>query len=380
MGEDPLRALMAEVAERYGQDSLVIASESKTTARIRRVPTGILSLDNAMGGGIPVSRTFQFRGEWSSGKTLLMLRAAAAFQRHCRTCGKLMVEWDELRQTGTKKVCCRAPEPCRVAWFDSEGAWDRVWSAKFGVDSDRVYLSQSEFAEEAIDIGDTLIRSGEVDLFVVDSLAQLVPSKEIEESTEKWQMGLQARLLNKAMRKWVSAQNETRRMGRPMGCTIGLINQVRMKIGVMFGSPETSPGGKGIDFACSLIGRTKAKGMTEGADGRPLEHGMEVNFRRPSGKNKTAPPRTSGEFKIQIAPGGDRAIGGSDLGLQLVRIASYWGLIKQKGSYFELARGVKVQGEDAASAYLTDPDNKALVKLLIEAVQAKEVAWLNGET
>jgi len=205
---------------------------------------------------------------------------------------------------------------------------------------------------------------------VVDSVAQLTPSVEIEESSEKWQMGTHARLMNKAMRKWVSAQN-VGSLTRPFSPTIILINQVRHKIGVIYGSPETSPGGKGIEFAASVIMRCKRKQWVEDSMKRPIGHEMEVVLK----KNKTAPPNRTAGFTFYFNGHPDKTAGSSNASEQIVKQAEFWGIIRRTGAWYQLTKDIKVQGAAGAAEKLDEMPK--LRELLIEKITEKENAWLN---
>ncbi len=373
-----LDKLLGEINKRYGAHSIVKASENKTLAAVQRVRTGIFGLDVALGGGVPVGGITILKGEYSSGKSVLALRIASAYQRHCRNCGREMFDWDETTQTGKMKKCCKDAAPMRVVWFDAEGCWSNSWAQRLGVDTDNCYVIRTEFAEQGIDVADAIIRSGECDLLVVDSVAALTPSVEIEQSSEKWQMGVAARLMNKAMRKWVSAQNAGS-LGRATTCSVLLINQIRMKIGVIYGSPETSPGGKGLEFAASVIGKVKKDGFMEDDAGRAVGHWMQVAFV----KNKTAPPNRTCKFSLAFVDspygeGDSRKPGASNIGHQILGLAEFWKLVKRSGSWYELAKGHRCQGAEAAAKWLEQPENKAVLDMLRDKIWEKEVGWLDG--
>lgn len=366
-----LSALLKTVNKRYGDSCMVQASSSEKLSTRKRIETGITAFDVAIGGGVPMGTIITLKGEFSSGKSALTHRIGAAFQRHCRNCGQPMQTWLEQFQDGAEIACCDDPAPMRVVWFDAEGSYQTDWASRLGMSNDHTYVIRTEFAEQGIDVADMAIRSGECDLLVVDSVAALTPSAEIEESSEKWQVGLQARLMNKAMRKWVSAQNAVA-MTRVVPPTIILINQIRLKVGVVYGSPETSPGGKGIDFASSVICKVKRKGFIEPKDGgAPLGQDMEVTFQ----KNKTAPPNRSCLFSLHFRDTGLYAPGSSNVGEQMLALGEYWGYIQKSGSWY-IIEGEKVQGAKAASELLLG--NEALFEEIKRKVWSHEVNWLNG--
>lgn len=368
--------LLDDINKRYagkGEGPVIVkAKESEALKETVFVPTGILSLDVALGGGIPTSRIVYLRGEYSSGKSLVALKSAAAFQRTCRNCGKPLKDWDEVRMVATPRPCCKDPEPCRVVWMDAEKCYDNRWAARMGVDPDHVYVMRTEFAEQAIDVADDVIRSGHCDLLVVDSVAHLTPSTEVTESAEKWQMGLHARLMNKAMRVWGSAMAHDS-LDRPLGCTVMLINQIRHKIGIVYGSPETSPGGKGIDFAASVILKMKKKGFIQNDLGIVVGQEMELT----TSKSKLAPPQRSVIFDVMFV--NDKSMGrlggSSNLAHQVLRLADFWGLVERAGSWYTLAKGVKFQGEDKAAEFLMTSDGKRVLDMLVKQIMKREKAW-----
>ncbi len=365
--------LIKSINKRYGDNCFVQASKSNKLNARRRIETGIMSFDLALGGGIPMGTIVTLKGEFSSGKSALAHRIGASFQRTCRNCGKPMVIWNEIIQDGGHVVCCEDPEPMRVVWFDAEGSYQNGWAERLGMDAQNTYVIRTEFAEQGIDIADAVIRSGECDLLVVDSVAALTPSVEIEQSSEKWQVGVQARLMNKAMRKWVSAQNAVG-MTKVVPPTILLINQIRMKIGVMYGNPETSPGGKGLDFAASVICKVKRKSYIEDKSGAaPFGQDMEVVVQ----KNKTAPPNRSCLFSLYFRGKGMYSAGASNFAEQLIAVAEYWGYIEKSGSWFVLPDGSKHQGAiKAAEALSVD---EGLLFELKDKIWAREVEWM-GDT
>ena len=365
--------LIKQINKKYGDDCLVQASNSEKLNVRKRIETGILSFDLSLGGGVPLGTIITLKGEYSSGKSALSHRIGAAFQRTCRNCGNPLVVWNEIIQDGAEVACCDNPEPMRVVWFDAEGSYQTAWAERLGMKNESTFVIRTEFAEQGIDIADSVIRSGECDLLVVDSVAHLTPSVEIEQSSEKWQVGVQARLMNKAMRKWVSAQNAVG-MTKVVPPTILLINQIRMKVGVMYGSPETSPGGKGIDFASSIICKVKRKGFIEDKNGSaPFGQDMEVVIQ----KNKTAPPNRSCLFSLFFRNNYPYVAGASNFAEQLISVGEYWGLVKKQGSWFSLPNGEKYQGLVKAGEALSN--DEPVMFDLKDAVWAKEVDWMSGD-
>jgi len=363
--------LIKTINKRYGQDSFVQASKSKGLRRKSRIQTGMLALDLALGGGIPLGTILTLKGEFSSGKSALAHRIGAAFNRHCRNCGSSMQEWQESLQDGAYVTCCKDPDSMKVVWLDAEASFQSDWAEMLGMQMDHTYVLRNQFAEQAIDAADAVLRSGGCDLLVVDSVAALTPSVEIEQSSEKWQVGVHARLMNKAMRKWVSAQNGYAYGKRPP--TIILINQIRMKVGVIYGSPETSPGGKGMDFASSIIMKVKRKSYIEDPNGAsPFGQDMEVVVQ----KNKTAPPNKSCLFSLYFKDNDNYVAGSTNIAEQVLAVAEYWGFVERKGSWFVINEQ-KYQGAvNAGNALLCD---NVLLDNLKQKIWEKEVNWL-GDT
>jgi len=364
--------LLDGINKQYGGQRIVRAKGCKSIERIRRLPTGMFAYDLMSGGGTPMGRMTVYKGGESAGKTALAIKSAAAFQRTCRNCLKPIYEWDEIHMTKTPIRCCKSPEPMRVVWFDAENSWENFWSERLGMDTANTFVIKTEFAEQGIDVADSVIRSGECDLLVVDSVAALTPSVEIEQSSEKQQMGVHARLMNKAMRKWTSAQNAPG-LDVPLICTVILINQVRQNLSG-YGSPETTPGGKGIGFHASIIGKAKRTDTLLDASERPIGHALEMYFE----KNKTSPPRRTAAIKLFFVDHGEQAPGSTDYAEQVGRYASFWNLIQQSGSWFELAKDVKVQGIDKVGQYLAEKEHAPLLKKLAAEIWKLELGWRDG--
>jgi len=367
--------LLTDINKRY--DGVAVISKASDSDELQRpdfIRTGILALDTALGGGVPVGRILYIRGEYSSGKTLLSLKCAAAYQRHCRNCCKPMYDWDEIRMKKTHKKCCKDPEGSRVVWMDAEKSWDSKWAARQGVDPKKLYVMRTEFAEQSIDVADDLIRSGQVDLLVVDSVAHLTPSIEIIESAEKMQMAAQAKLMNKAMRVWGSAMShDSVKSGRMMGCSIILINQIRHRIGVFYGSPETSPGGRGMDFAADIKLKVKKKGYLKNKMGMTIGQNIEIVAE----KNKLAPPMRTNEFDIAFVSdkASGRVAGSTNYEMQVLRLANYWGLVQLAGSWYTLAKGIRHQGEKKAADWLASDAGEPVLKMLDKEIWKRERAW-----
>lgn len=340
---DALRRFSAAVDKKHGAGTVAMGVRHLAVPRLE---TGSLALDISLGGGVPVGRTTIFYGDKSSGKTTTAYRTAALAQRLCSNClrvveGRQIVEQEdaatgevtwhqeghcdcfatglfEPRQYPDEKKDEYAArlarykensyEEYRIALFDYEGSYDVRWAAQLGLDERLMVYVRPATAEEGIDIYDSLMRTGAVDLFILDSIAAMTPSKEIEESVEKWQQGLQARLINKFCRKTQSSVNSVaQEYGRVP--TQLWINQLRMKIGVMFGNPETTPGGMGQGFvsSCEVKLWTNGYDVQEvesiGGDDKDLQvaKGVRVNFSVE--KNKTAPPKGKGSYTMDLETG-----------------------------------------------------------------------------
>lgn len=292
MSIDRLKVLqdqLKSINERYGAGTFEIAGERKVQ-QIPRISTGIFGLDYATGGGVPVGRVTMFWGDRSSGKSTQALRVIGSTQKTCFGCYQFVTE-----------CACekKDPRPGVVALLDVEGAFDGEWAAAVGVDLDALPISVPEYAEQVVDIGEALIRSKSVDLIVVDSLAAMSPSDELEKSSEEWSQGLAARINNKMFRKWQAAMNEVRRE-TDTAATVLIINQMRTKIGVFYGDPSCKPGGKGQDFVTSVEVKMSA-GKYEFEEAKDkTEAPNTVTLRYKIDKNKTSPAKMEGEFEMAV--------------------------------------------------------------------------------
>lgn len=280
--------LLAKIKKKHGASILVKASEYRVQ-KVPRIPTGIFLLDLALGGGFPAGRVNVVYGQKSSSKTTTLLKAVGNAQQMCGNCYAF--------PDADGNCQCQNFREIVAAYIDVEGTFDSTWAETNGVDLDRLLLSVPDYAEQSLDIGEALLRSGQCDVLVIDSIAFLVPMKEIEDSVEKDGMGVQSRMIGKAMRKFVAALNavgnETGR--RP---TILLTNQIRMKLGVMFGNPETQPGGMAPGFAATT--ETKmwpGKYEMDDTTKRPIH--VEMNFRVE--KNKSSVAKMDGSFRLMLA-------------------------------------------------------------------------------
>ena len=258
--DEQLAAYFKQAEKNYGKGAVQF-SVDHGHEDIYRVTTGILPLDVSLGGGLPIGRMSMFYGPKSSSKTTCFLRAAGRAQRMCSRCWTPAFPIWRVDIAGLTPACeCGDYRKVNIAWLDVEGVWDQAWSRRF-LDVNRIIFSCPETGEQACDIADTLLRSGTIDIIIIDSIAFMTPTAEIERSSAEPTMGTQARLLGNMFRKLVSGTNAvSQRDGRRP--TIWFTNQIRQKIGVMFGNPETTSGGLAAGFATSTETRmspTKTK-------------------------------------------------------------------------------------------------------------------------
>ena len=308
--EKALDAALAQIERQFGKGSVMRLGE-EGRAPVAVIPTGSIALDVALGiGGFPRGRIVEVYGPESSGKTTVALHAIANVQA----------------QGGI------------AAFIDAEHALDPTYAQRLGVDLDSLYVSQPDTGEQALEIADTLVRSGAVDLIVIDSVAALVPRAEIEGEMGDSHVGLQARLMSQALRKMAGALSQT-------GTTAIFINQLREKIGVMFGSPETTTGGKALKFYASVrldVRRIETlKGGTEAVGNRTRVKVV---------KNKMAPPFKQAEFDILYGEGISREGSLIDLGVDA-------GIVKKSGAWYTYEGDQLGQGKENSRAFLRDnPD------------------------
>src|SRR5271170_887451 len=303
-----LDAAMAQIERAFGKGSIMRMGARAGDEQIEVIPSGSLGLDLAVGiGGLPRGRIIEIYGPESSGKTTLALHAIAEAQRRGGTC----------------------------AFIDAEHALDPIYARKLGVDVDNLLISQPDAGEQALEIADTLVRSGAIDVLVVDSVAALVPRAELEGEMGDSHMGLHARLMSQALRKLTGSVARSRAM-------VIFINQIRHKIGVMFGNPETTTGGNALKFYASVrldirrIGAIKERDQVIGNQTR-----VKVV------KNKLAPPFKVVDFDIMYGEGVSKRGELIDLGVQA-------GVVEKSGSWFSYEGQRVGQGRENAKAYLRD--------------------------
>jgi len=312
-----------QITKQFGDGSIMKLGEAYKTD-VELLPSGALSLDLALGGGYPKGRIIEIYGPESSGKTTLALHAIAEIQK----------------QGGT------------AAFIDAEHALDPSYAKKVGVDTTNLLVSQPDNGEQALEICETLVRSGAVDLIVVDSVAALVPQAEIDGDMGDSHMGLQARLMSQALRKLTGIISKSK-------ATVIFINQIRMKIGVMFGNPETTTGGNALKFYASVRIDVRRIGQ--------IKAGENITGNRTKVKvvkNKIAPPFRVAEFDIMYGEGVSRTGDVLDLAVE-------HGVVGKSGAFYKYDEATIGQGREATKAYLKE-NVEVLEK--IEGVVREKVA------
>jgi recombination protein RecA len=313
------------IEKQFGKGSIMRLGESHVSTKVDTFPTGSLSLDLALGGGLPRGRVVEIYGPESSGKTTLTLHAIAEVQRAGGT----------------------------AAFIDAEHALDPSYAKRIGVDVDNLLLSQPDNGEQALEIVETLVRSNAVDIIVIDSVAALVPRAEIEGDMGDSLPGLQARLMSQALRKLTGVINKSK-------ATVVFINQIRMKIGIMFGNPETTTGGNALKFYASV--RMDIRRISQIKAGDAVV-GNRVRVKVV--KNKIAPPFREAEFDIMYNAGISTA--GDILDLATAR-----DIVEKAGAWFSYG-GQKIgQGREATKQYLSE--NPKVLEEIAKKVRAAEAA------
>ncbi len=320
-GKDKALGLaMEHITKQFGDGAIMKLGDSKASD-VDLFSSGALSIDLALGGGFPKGRILEVYGPESSGKTTLTLHAIAEIQK----------------QGGT------------AAFIDAEHALDPQYAKRLGVDTENLFVSQPDNGEQALEICETLVRSNAVDLVVVDSVAALVPQAEIDGDMGDSHMGLQARLMSQALRKLTGIINKSK-------CTVIFINQIRMKIGVMFGNPETTTGGNALKFYSSVRIDIRRIGQ--------IKDGEEIVGNRTKVKvvkNKVAPPFKIAEFDIMYNQGISATGDAVDLGVK-------YGIVGKAGAWFDY-NDVKIgQGREASKKYLAE--NPKIMEEIIKKVKA----------
>ena len=334
--------LVEKLKKIHGETALSRMSDLKVQ-NVPRIPSGIFDFDYALGGGFPVGRVTTLYGAKSSGKTTIFLKALANAQNMCSTCFSFL-------DPETGKCPCLEMRDFVIAFLDVEGTLDVPWAKKLGVDTAQMIIDIPEYAEAALDIGEALLRSGEVDILVLDSLAFLTPAKEIEVSVEKDLMGTQPRLIGKGVRKFLSAMNA---VGKDTGRrpTVFFTNQIRYKLGVMFGDPETQPGGMAPGFVASIEARL-ASGQYEMDDHTKKPLWVDMRFK--INKNKVFGAKMSGEYRLILSDTDTRKVGDVADELSMVTWGEKFGVVTRKGGYNCLERTFRIK-QDLVDALITDP-------------------------
>ncbi len=318
-----LDAAIAQIEKQYGQGSIMKLGDSSSQMKVETVPTGCLSLDIALGhGGFPKGRIIEIYGPESSGKTTVALHAVAEVQKAGGIAG----------------------------FIDAEHALDPVYAKNIGVDIDNLYISQPDSGEQALEITETMVRSGAVDIVIVDSVAALVPKAEIDGEMGDAHVGLQARLMSQALRKLTSVISKS-------NCIVIFINQLREKVGVMFGNPETTTGGRALKFYSSVrLDVRRSEAIKQ--QGEIIGNRTKVKVV----KNKIAPPFKEAQFDIMFGEGISREG-------DILDIASDLDIVNKSGAWYAY-KGDKIgQGRENAKIYLKE--NPAIRDEIEAAVRAK---------
>ena len=321
--ESALNNVLAQIQKQYGEGAIVKLGEASAKKQIESISTGALTVDIALGiGGVPRGRIIEIYGPESSGKTTLVSHIIANAQKNGGS----------------------------AAFIDTEHALDPIYAKKIGVDTDNLLVSQPDSGEEALNICEALVKSNSLDVVVVDSVAALAPQAELDGEMGQSHVGLQARLMSQALRKLVAAINHSR-------CICIFTNQIREKVGVMFGSPETTPGGRALKFYSSVRLDIRRIGQLKDSSGTVYGNRTRIKVV----KNKVAPPFTQAEFDILYAEGISYEGSVIDMAIEM-------GIVEKKGSWLSMEGTQLGQGRDSAVRLLKE--DKALSDDLVNKIYA----------
>ena len=319
-----LESALSNIEKQFGKGSLMKLGDDSVDQSIEAISTGSIGLDAALGiGGLPKGRVVEIYGPESSGKTTLSMHCIAEAQKK----GGI------------------------AAFIDAEHAFDKSYAEKLGIDTENLLISQPDNGEQALEIAEHLIRSGAIDIIVIDSVAALVPKGELEGEMGDSKMGLQARLMSQAMRKLTGAIHKS-------GCACVFINQLRQKIGVMFGNPETTTGGNALKFYSSVRIDIRRIGQIKDNPDSVMGNRTKVKVV----KNKVAPPFKVVEFDIMYGKGISKSGEIIDLGVEM-------NIIQKAGSWFSYNENKLAQGRDSAKQIIED--NPELMKELESKIKEK---------